>query len=109
MRVSAWVTRFISDCQKIKKRGPLTTSEIQYQEKFCIKLEQRKVEHSDKFEESRKQLNLQLNCEGIYERRGRIHGVYSIYLPPSSALNEKIIVISQKDLTWGSSLNNGSS
>ena len=67
LRVSAWLTRFISNCRKIKKTEPLTTSEIQYQEIFYIKREQRKVEHSGKFEESRKQLNLQLNCEGINE------------------------------------------
>ena len=54
---------------------PLATSEMQRQDNFDIKLEQRKVEHSKKFEQSRKQLNLQLNCEGIYECRGRIQGV----------------------------------
>ena len=26
LRVSAWITRFINNCQKIKKTGPLTTS-----------------------------------------------------------------------------------
>ena len=26
LRVSAWITRFIDNCQKIKKTGPLTTS-----------------------------------------------------------------------------------
>ena len=25
LRVSAWITRFINNCQKIKKTGPLTT------------------------------------------------------------------------------------
>ena len=54
---------------------PLATSEMQRQDNFDIKLEQRKVEHSKKFEQSRKQLNLQLNREGIYECRGRIQGV----------------------------------
>ena len=51
-----------------------------------------KVQHSEKFQESRKQLNLQLNCEGIYECRGRIQGVYPICLPSSSALSKKIIM-----------------
>ena len=72
MRVLAWITRFISNCRKIKKTGPLTTSGIQYQEKFYIKRAQRKVEHSEKFEESRKQRNLELNCKDIDECRGRI-------------------------------------
>ena len=50
------------------------------------------VKHSQKFEESRKQLNLQLNSEGIHEFRDRIHAVYQIYLPSSSALSEKIVI-----------------
>ena len=58
LRVSVWITRFTKNCQKIKKREPLTTLEIQSEGKFYIKCEQRKVEHSDQFEESRKQLNL---------------------------------------------------
>ena len=81
LRISAWITRFINNCQKIKKRRPSTNSEISYQEKFYIKREQRKVEHSEKSEVSRKQLNLQLNFEVIYECRGRIQSVYPIYLP----------------------------
>ena len=67
MRISAWITRFINDCRKTKKGGRLTISEIQCQDKFYTKREQRKVEHSENFEESRKQLNLLLNCEGIYD------------------------------------------
>ena len=109
LRVSAWITKFINNCRKFRKKEPLTTSEIPCWEKFCVKREQRKVEHSEKFEESRKWLNLLLNCEGIYECRSRIQGIYPIYLPSSSALSEKVIVSSQKDLIWGSSLNNGSS
>ena len=58
LRVSVWITRFINNCRKIKKKGPLTTSEIQCKQKFYIKCDQRTVEHSQKFEESRKQLNL---------------------------------------------------
>ena len=39
LRVSAWVARFINNCQKTSKIGPLATSEIQCQEKFYIKRE----------------------------------------------------------------------
>ena len=66
-----------------------------------IKHEQRKVEHSDKFEESRKQLNLQLNCKAIYECRGRIQGVYSINLPTSSALSEKAFMSAHRKTFFG--------
>lgn len=58
------------------------------------------MKHSEKFKESGKQLNLQLNGQGIYEYWDRIQGVYSIYLTSSSALKEKIISL-QKELTWG--------
>ena len=58
--------------------------------KVLLKREQRNMEHSVKIEESRKQLNLQLNGGNIYEGRGRIQGVYPIYLPSSSALSEKM-------------------
>ena len=57
LRVSHQITRFINNCQKVKKRGLLTTSEIQCQEKFNIKCEQRNVEYSHKLEESRKRQN----------------------------------------------------
>ena len=71
MRISSWITRFINNCQKIKKKGSLTTSEIQFHKKFHIKREPRKTEHSEQFEESRKQLNIQLDCESIYDCGGR--------------------------------------
>ena len=40
LRVSAFITRFLKNCRNIKERGPLRTSEIQFQEKFYIKREQ---------------------------------------------------------------------
>ena len=69
MRASTWITRFVNNFRKIKKRGPQTTSEIQRQDKFYIKREKRKIEHSERFQESKKQLNLQLNCEGTWSVR----------------------------------------
>ena len=36
LRISTWITRFINNCRKFKKRGHLATSEIQCQEKFYI-------------------------------------------------------------------------
>ena len=49
------------------------------------------MESSDKFQQDRKSLNLVQNTEGIYECRGRIQGIYPIYLPKESLLTEKII------------------
>ena len=56
---------------------------------------------SEIFEESGKQLNLQLNCEGVYDCRGRIQGIYKIYLPSSSALSEKIIMSTHRKTLHG--------
>ena len=36
LRVSAWFTRFVNNCQKIIKRGPQRTSETKCQEEFYI-------------------------------------------------------------------------
>ena len=101
MGVSAWVTNFLNNCRKIQKRGSLKSSEIQCQKKFCIKCKQRKVEHSEKFEETRKQLNLLLNCESICKCRGKTLCVYPICLPSSSALSEKIILLAQRKNLYG--------
>ena len=68
---------------------------------FYIKHEQRRVEQTGKLEESRKQLNLQLNCQGIYGCRERIQGVYLIQLPSSSALREKILMSSHRKTLHG--------
>ena len=101
MRVSARITRFLNNCRKIKKVRPQTTSEIQYQEKLYTKLEQTKLEHSKNIEDSRKQLNLQLNCEDIYECGGRVQGIYPIYFPSTLELSEKITMsIHRKNLHW---------
>ena len=38
LRVSAWITRFINSCQKVRERGPLTISEIQCHGSFILKV-----------------------------------------------------------------------
>ena len=84
LRVSTWVTRFISNCQKNgEKKASNNFRNTISRECEC---EQRKLKHSEKFEESKKQLNLQLNCEGIYECR---------------ALSEKIIMSAQRKTLHG--------
>ena len=91
MRLSAWITRFINNCEQIKKRGSLIISEMQCQKKFYIKPEKRKVEHSEKG----------INREGIYECRGKIQGVWPILLPSSSALSEKIVTSAHRKSLHG--------
>ena len=91
LRLSAWITRFINNCEQIKKRGSLIISEMQCQKKFYIKPEKRKVEHSEKG----------INREGIYECRGKIQGVWPILLPSSSALSEKIVTSAHRKSLHG--------
>ena len=62
-----------------------------WEEKFMLKVNKERW-NTEKPEKSRKQRNLQLNCDNIYECRGRIQGDYPIYLPRSVALSEKIIM-----------------
>ena len=42
------------------------------------------MEHSEKFVDNQKRLNLHKNQEGIYECRGRTEGAYSICIPSES-------------------------
>ena len=69
--------------------------------KFYIKGEQKRIESSEKFQQDCKSLNLVQNTEGIYECRGRIQGIYPIYLPKESLLAEKIIRVAHKKTMHG--------
>ena len=66
LRISAWVLRFINNCSKNKKSGPLTTVELVNQKKFYIKRDQEQVVSSDRFENDKKRLNLGKNDEEVY-------------------------------------------
>lgn len=57
-----------------RQRGPLTSKELKVQRRFWERRAQQEGMKSEKFEEDRRQLNL-LEC------RGRIQGVYPVYLP----------------------------
>ena len=41
LRITAWIKRFLNNCQKTKCSGPLKTDEIEHQKKLWIKREQR--------------------------------------------------------------------
>ena len=79
LRISAWILRFINNCRKNKKSGPLTTAELVNQKKFYIKREQEKVVSSDRFEDDKKRLNLEKNYEGVY-MQGKTSRVLSYLL-----------------------------
>ena len=76
LRISAWILRFINNCRKNKKSGPLTTIELLNQKKVYIKREQEKLVSSDRFEGGKKRLNLGKNDEGVYKCMGKLQGFY---------------------------------
>ena len=84
LRILAWIYRFINNSRKVIKSGPLTSKEIERRRKYLIEQVQREVEHSEKFIDNKKRLNLHKNQEEIYECRGRIEGPYSAYIPSKS-------------------------
>ena len=79
-RASAWISRFINNCRKTRRTGPLRNEEIEKQLTFYIKRAQTNVEKSEKFKEDKRKLNICMNQQGIY--------VYlPAYLPSSSILS----------------------
>ena len=65
LRITAWIKRFLNNCQKTKRSRPLKTDRIEHQKKFWIKKEQQRVKDTDKFKISKDMLDLQENVEGI--------------------------------------------
>ena len=96
LRISAWSLRFINNCRKNKKSGPLTTVELVNQKKLYHKREQEEVVSSDRFEDDKKRLNLEKNDEEVYICKGRLQGFYSIHLPQDSVLSKKVIFAEHK-------------
>ena len=93
LRVSAWVSRFIRNCQHPSEKieGPLSTQEITTCRLFWIKRAQQQGISDDHFQEDKSQLNLQRNADGVLECRGRIQGEYPIFLPYSALYSIKVV------------------
>ena len=93
LRVCAWVSRFIRNCQHPleKIQGPPSTQEITTCRPFWIKQAQQQVISDDHFQEDKLQLNLQRNVDGVFECRGRIQGEYPIFLPDSALYTIKVV------------------
>ena len=88
LRILAWIYRFINNSRKVKKSSPLTTEEIDRRRKYLIKQVQREVEHSEKFIDNQRRLNLHINQDGIYESWRRIEGAYPVYILSESILSQ---------------------
>ena len=89
LRICGWLNRFINNCRNPdrRKRGPLTTEEIENQRLFWI----RRAQSSSDKEEDRLRLNVQLNELNILECRGRIQGRYPTYIPDSHPFAIKLV------------------
>ena len=90
--IGGWVARFVHNTQHPpceRKTGPLTTEELSIQRRFWEKKAQWEGMNSKNYENDRSQLNLQLNDQQLLECRGRIQGVYPVYLPDTAVYTEK--------------------
>ena len=96
VRILGWITRFVNNCKAklaktVKQSGPLTTTETEVQVELLVKkFTERQIE-TEQFKNEQLRLNLQRNVNGLFECRGRIQGLYPIYVPPGTLLSEKMI------------------
>ena len=72
--------------------GPIATEDTTKRLQFWVRRSQDRSLSTTKFEEDKLQLNLQKNAAGIFECRGRIQGVYPIYLPDDAVFAEKLVM-----------------
>ena len=94
LRISGWVARFVHNTRSPpleRETGPLTTEELSTQRRFWEKRAQQEGMKSENYENDRLQLNLQLNDQQLLECRGRIQGVYPVYLPDIAVYTAKIV------------------
>ena len=89
LNICAWISRFMRNSRHPdqKLRGPLTTEELQKQHLLWV----RRAQQSCEFEDDRLRLNLQPNPDGVLECRGRIQGLYPIYLPDKHLYTKKLV------------------
>ena len=94
LRIGAWIRRFMDRCKKdcqVKETGPIKTKEIKEQQLWWIRRVQKQAERDPHFRADQQQLNLQPNCEQIFECMGRIVGQYPTYLPDSHSFTAKVV------------------
>ena len=92
LRVCAWIIRFANNARAkraTRTKGPLTTDEIEKQKRFWLPRVQSRG--SESMEEDRLCLNLQRNKDGLLECRGRLQGVYPIYIPDATTFANKYV------------------
>ena len=85
LRVIAWVLRFAGNirCTPDQRvNGPVTTTELEKAENLLTLQGQQQIDET--FPEDQLRLNLQANKDGVLECRGRVQGLYPVYIPGSS-------------------------
>ena len=75
----------------LNKYGLWRVLRIGIQRRFWEKKAQRESVNSKNYENDRSQLNLQLNDQQLLECRGRIQGVYPVYLPDTAVYTENFV------------------
>ena len=104
LHVCAWIKRFAMNCRpKIQdpQYGPLRAGEIKNAKNWWIKQVQNQAKSQPTFAKDTLELNLQENDEQILECRGRIQGVYPIYLPDNNIFTEKLVENSHLETLHG--------
>ena len=104
MRVTSWVKRFITNARKRKRErveGPLTTNEIESTVTWWIKRVQQNAKGTHTYKNDELMLNLQKNTDGLLECRGRVQGLYPIYLPAESLFTERLVMHCHKSTLHG--------
>ena len=92
MRAAAWVYRLVHNCRRRKKlTRTLTENEIDEVKQKWILLVQQRDQLKPHYEQTQKQLNLQVNPFDLVECRGRIQGQYPIYLPRSAVFTRILV------------------
>ena len=102
LRVCAWIMRFANNARAkraTKTKGPLTTDEIEMQKHFWLLCVQSRG--SENMEEDRLSLNLQKNKDGLLECRGRLQGVYPIYIPDAMTFAKSYVEHAHKATLHG--------
>ena len=94
IRVTAWILRYIQNSRAKKAKrlgGPLTADETKKAVLFWEKRVQVRATADGRYKDDLLQLNLQPNCDGVLECRGRVQGHYPIYLPDGQRYTEKLM------------------
>ncbi len=83
LRIGAWMKRFVDNCREApsnRKYGPLITSEIASQRKWCIVRTQRDGTSSDEFKRDQQNLNLKQTTMEFWNVMGELRvNLQSIY------------------------------